>query len=150
MAIEKPKMQVRKYWDWHDIQYYIEMKYDISFHDYAGRDKYHNECIKEADKICGDNSWYTTAFKDHTYNQQQAHEKYKEMKKLEPPRQDFWGHILDRSEIHNGCFICLSFEDLEDEEIDEEWCPYWAKEILAMIKNEFSENGKEIDCYVSW
>ncbi len=58
---------------------------------------------------------------------------------------NFWHWFIDGGDIHNGCFAHLDFESLEDKDT-----PAWVKEILLLIKKEFSPRGNVITFWVEW
>jgi hypothetical protein len=62
------------------------------------------------------------------------------------PYLDFWHWILDHNEISNGCMLYLECNWMIENET-ENYCPYWVKEILRLIRDEF---GNEITCWIEW
>jgi hypothetical protein len=62
---------------------------------------------------------------------------------------DFWHWILDRHEIHNGCYIEFSKYDLdmykEYGDIND-----WEAKIYQDYLNEFADENGEINFYVWW
>ena len=57
------------------------------------------------------------------------------------PYQDFWHWLLDRYDIHNGCYIDI---ELHDPPADAPW----VKEVMDLLKEELGE--EEIYCWVVW
>jgi hypothetical protein len=71
----------------------------------------------------------------------------------EAPYLDFWHWILDRCDIHNGCYTTFYIKEWLDEkadgdELDEYVAPDWVKEILQLIYDEFGE--MEMEVYIWW
>lgn len=58
---------------------------------------------------------------------------------------DFWHWYLDKHEVHNGCYSSLWLGW-----IDEPKTPDWVKEILVILRDEFSPDGEEIDFWIAW
>jgi hypothetical protein len=64
------------------------------------------------------------------------------------PYQDFWHHLCDSVEMHNGCYFFMS-----DEAIDEEYGVQeeWIRTIYEYFLSEFGEGtDREIEFYVWW
>lgn len=57
--------------------------------------------------------------------------------------QDFWHHIVDHHEIHNGGTITI----VPEEAMLDENMPEWQKEIYRILIKEF---GHEFDALTSW
>lgn len=70
--------------------------------------------------------------------------KYSKKNKVqEVEYQDFWHHLCDRHEIHNGVTITIWPEDaLDDKEL-----PAWQREIYEILLKEF---GSEIEALCAW
>lgn len=60
------------------------------------------------------------------------------------PYLDFWHWVLDNHEVHNGCEILFSKEELETIEKP------WVKEIYQRYIDEFADKKGELTLYVWW
>lgn len=58
---------------------------------------------------------------------------------------DFWYWLCEHSEIHNGCFVYFSKENLDDLDGDE-----WVKEIYGHYIDEFADKNGELTMYAWW
>ena len=62
------------------------------------------------------------------------------------PYQDFWHWVIKRHEVHNGCFIIFSKENLEEDSETEDW----VKEIYKHYIDEFADENGELEMYCWW
>lgn len=61
---------------------------------------------------------------------------------------NFWHWFIKHSDIHNGCFAYLP-EDWQDP--DEEYSPWWVKEIMTIITEEFfPDENEDMKVWVEW
>lgn len=60
------------------------------------------------------------------------------------PYLDFWHWVIERYEIHNGCYITFDKSELDDIEKD------WIKEIYSHYLDEFADDNGELEMYVWW
>lgn len=60
------------------------------------------------------------------------------------PYQDFWCWVVDRYEIHNGCYLTFTREELEWIKED------WVKEIYTYYIDEFADENGDLEMYVWW
>ncbi len=58
---------------------------------------------------------------------------------------DFWRFLLDRCDIHRGCYIYISDETGDGAE-------QWQKDIINIFLKEFGKwrNGTAVRCWVDW
>ncbi len=159
----KPTKVIIEHWDYHDIIDYIEQKYNIKTRDYAGRFDYKRHWA-------GD---YPTTFwaKKHGYDHTvlngnfpmdseemrlriKINEEYRKApdgEAAEPEYQDFW-HLYRDQIAGNGSYLWIGFEPLDEEynPNNKYSYPEWAKEILKLIKDEFSPDGEDMKCWIEW
>lgn len=145
MELEKPKPKTKKrtFLDYHECRDYLQEKYKYDERDYGGQEKFEKKVLAGINKKYGD-SWYTTAPKDFTKKQKEAHDLYRRMMKNEPEYLDFWHWVVDNYEVHNGSFISFSKEALGCEMKD------WQKEIYKHYLDEFADENGELEMWVEW
>lgn len=82
----------------------------------------------------------------HKYNERDYAGKFSKRNDVDKdtPYLDFWHWVIDRHEIHNGCFLTFSKEELD--EIDEDW----VKTIYSYYIEEFADDKGELEMYVWW
>ncbi len=117
--LKKPvKKRSEPYWDYLEIIAYIEKKYKIETRGYIPKNGFSKEQLKKSGKN-------------------------------KKPYLDFWHWQLehDANSISNGSFFYLSISEYLEED-DEEYCPFWVKEIIQIIYNEFKE--EDMYCRVAW
>lgn len=73
--------------------------------------------------------------------------KFTKENNINAPYQDFWHSLLDRYEIHNGCFVNFFYEN---EPFENSFEHEWEKKIARILQEEFYVEGKEIEFYVWW
>lgn len=60
------------------------------------------------------------------------------------PYLDFWHWVCEHHEIHNGCFITFSREELPGIEED------WVREIYTHYLDEFEDEKGEVELFAWW
>ena len=148
--LTKPTLVTVTHWDYHQVIHYIEQKYKINVRDYANSDCHFNTWCDihglpqwdEKGRDRGSSQIFFTQY-NHAPDGHAAR----------PPYQDFW-HIYAEYIDGNGSYLYLSFEPLypTGDPDDDEYPDYpdWAKEILTLIRDEFSPEGKDMKCWVAW
>lgn len=86
-------------------------------------------------------------------------------KKKDGIYRDFWHWLLQRNEIHNGCYIYLIPEDIDYDQVikdedyigipkskwDGDYAPPWCIEICQLFIKEFPELlESDVEVYVEW
>lgn len=88
--------------------------------------------------------------KKYKYNERDYSGRWKDKSKSPDdtkPEQSFWRWLIDHFDIHDGCFIVFSKEELDDPDLDAE---DWVREIYKRYLDEFADENGELEMYVWW